>query len=129
MFVDQVKIFVKGGDGGKGCVSFRREAKVPRRIDARALLSPFDSVVWNRGRNERLFDFHYRIEIYTPEADRKFLEFGARFEEQFVNQATSRTLEESMQAGWDVLRGLPHNELARLSDAQIKRHLAEPAHA
>jgi V/A-type H+-transporting ATPase subunit B len=64
-----------------------------------------------------------------PEADRKFLEFGNRFEQQFVNQATSRTLEESMQAGWDVLRGLPHTELVRLSDAQIKRHLAEPAHA
>src|SRR5512137_1630262 len=64
-----------------------------------------------------------------PEADRRFLEFGTRFEEQFVNQAASRTLEESMQAGWDVLRGLPHNELARLSDAQIKRHLEEPARA
>ena len=31
MFVDRVTIFVKGGDGGKGCCSFRRERKVPRR--------------------------------------------------------------------------------------------------
>jgi V/A-type H+-transporting ATPase subunit B len=64
-----------------------------------------------------------------PEADRRFLEFGDRFEEEFVKQATSRTLEESMATGWRVLRGLPHNELARLSDAQIKRHLEEPARA
>jgi hypothetical protein len=34
-----------------------------------------------------------------------------------------------MATGWSVLRGLPHNELARLSDAQIKRHLGEPARA
>ena len=59
----------------------------------------------------------------------RLLEFGTRFEQQFVNQAASRTLEESMQSGWDVLRGLPHNELARLSDAQIRKHLEEPAHA
>jgi uncharacterized protein YcaQ len=39
------------------------EARVPRRINACALLSPFDPVVWNRGRAERLFGFHYRIEI------------------------------------------------------------------
>ena len=64
-----------------------------------------------------------------PEADRKFLEFGQRFEEQFVSQSASRTLEESMAVGWNVLRGLPRNELARLSDAQIKRHLEEPARA
>jgi uncharacterized protein YcaQ len=48
------------------------EARLPRRIDAAALLSPFDPVVWYRPRAERLFAFDYRIEIFVPQAKRKW---------------------------------------------------------
>ena len=49
-----------------------RDANLPRRINAASLLSPFDPVVWDRQRCERLFDFHYRIEIYTPKPKRVY---------------------------------------------------------
>jgi hypothetical protein len=47
-------------------------ANLPREIHAASLLSPFDPVVWFRPRAERLFDFEYRIEIYTPQGKRRW---------------------------------------------------------
>jgi hypothetical protein len=47
-----------------------RTAAMPSRIDAHALLSPFDSLIFERQRTERIFGFHYRIALYTPIAQR-----------------------------------------------------------
>ncbi|MBA3232330.1 MAG: winged helix-turn-helix domain-containing protein [Propionibacteriales bacterium] len=48
------------------------EAKVPRRVDAQALLSPFDSLIFERTRTEDLFGYRFRIEIYVPAPKRVY---------------------------------------------------------
>ncbi len=57
------------------------------------------------------------------ETDRKYLGFGADFEESLIRQEAARTLETSMAIGWRLLRALPRAELHRLSDAQILRYI------
>ena len=57
-------------DGWSDKLFMNPSAKVPRRIEARALLSPFDSLIWERSRTEQLFGMRYRIEIYVPQPKR-----------------------------------------------------------
>ena len=58
------------------------------------------------------------------DTDNRFLDFGNEFEKQFLNQTRARTLEESMELGWQLLRQLPVIELTRLNDRQIQQYIA-----
>ncbi|GAA2930480.1 winged helix-turn-helix domain-containing protein [Microbacterium luteolum] len=67
-------VHVRGWErGGRPIPAWRhRDAVLPRRIEAAALLTPFDPVVWFRDRALRTFDLDYRIEIYVPAEKRRF---------------------------------------------------------
>lgn len=68
--VEERRLIETSVDGWGKKAYLHPDSIVPRRVDACALLSPFDPVVWNRERAERLFDFRYKIEIYVPKPQR-----------------------------------------------------------
>ena len=68
--VDEGRLLAAEVDGWSKPAFLHPEARCPRRVTGRALLSPFDSLVWNRERTERLWGFRYRIEIYVPKEKR-----------------------------------------------------------
>ncbi|QZY52063.1 winged helix-turn-helix domain-containing protein [Leucobacter tenebrionis] len=83
-----------------------RDARLPARLAPDALLTPFDPVVWFRPRAERMFDFHYRIEIYTPKEQRRFgyyclpLMVGGRLAGRIDLKADRRNRALLVQAAW-----------------------------
>jgi uncharacterized protein YcaQ len=102
------------------------EARVPRAVHGRALLCPFDPLIWERARTERLFGVRYRIEIYTPEPKRVYgyyvfpLLVGERIAGRFDLKADRKTSTLLVQASW-LEPGEPAGATAEAAAAELGR--------
>jgi uncharacterized protein YcaQ len=102
------------------------EARIPRRVGAATLISPFDPLIWERARTERLFGMTYRIEIYVPKPQRLFgyyvLPFllGDRFAARVDLKADRRTGELQIPAAW-LEPAADQEETAEALAAELRR--------
>ncbi len=116
-------------DGWRDTAWRHVDLTIPRSVDAAALICPFDPMIWFRRRTERLFDFHYRIEIYTPQEKRTYgyyvfpLLLGDALVARFDLKADRQAGALLVQASWlepgrsaDQVVPAARTELRRLAD-------------
>lgn len=116
-------------DGWREAAYVHADATIPRRVAGQALLCPFDPLIWERARTERMFGMRYRIEIYTPAAKRQYgyyvcpLLVGDRIAGRFDLKADRAAGVLQVQAAW-VEPGCESRTTAEAARTELTRMAA-----